>query len=97
MKKTYTMNCYPGHGYGVVPTSDILKFEATELISNYSYINKYGTTAYLEEDSDFPKYIKHLENKGVKVIVKLKHLEDDRKIKGMNGFVDVKNIVFQNY
>jgi len=96
MKRTYIMNCYPWHGYGVVPTSDIVDFDAIGIISNYSYLNKYGTTAYLEEGNDFPKYIKHLENKGVKVTVRLKHLEDDRKIRSMNGFGDVKNIVFYN-
>lgn len=86
MKRTYTYTIYPSHGYAAIPVKDLIKFNAYEDISIYSYINRGGTIAYLEEDNDFPRFIKSLEDKGVTVNFKIKHAENSSRVKNMPDF-----------
>jgi antirestriction protein ArdC len=55
--KRYTFTSDPGHGWLVVPVSDIATLGIAQDISPYSYLSPRGGKAYLEEDGDAPRFI----------------------------------------
>ncbi|MCL4525176.1 MAG: zincin-like metallopeptidase domain-containing protein [Gammaproteobacteria bacterium] len=55
--KRYTFTSDPGHGWLVVPTSDIAQLGIAQDISICSYLSPRGGKAYLEEDCDAPRFV----------------------------------------
>jgi antirestriction protein ArdC len=55
--KRYTFTSDPGHGWLVVPVSDIATLGIAQNISPYSYLSPRGGKAYLEEDGDAPRFV----------------------------------------
>jgi antirestriction protein ArdC len=55
--KRYTFTSDPGHGWLVVPTSDIAQLGIAQDISLASYLSPRGGKAYLEEDCDASRFV----------------------------------------
>ncbi|MBU2853362.1 zincin-like metallopeptidase domain-containing protein [Acidithiobacillus ferriphilus] len=55
--KRYTFTSDPGHGWLVVPVSDIFTLGIAPNISPFSYLSPRGGKAYLEEDGDAPRFV----------------------------------------
>tara|TARA_R100000951_G_scaffold29904_1_gene25818 strand:+ start:5316 stop:5615 length:300 start_codon:yes stop_codon:yes gene_type:complete len=73
------------HGYLKVSKYDLLGWNIKPSeFSEYSYYNKENACLYLEEDCDFPKFIKLIEDKGY-------------IIRNNEGYIDVKTIQESSY
>lgn len=82
--KTYRFISTPGHGFLVVPLTDIRDegFDSTQ----YSYLN--DVEAYLEEDCDAPAFLWLLDKQGVEYKMKDEYSERDLPWPGMSRFGD---------
>ena len=69
----------PAHGWGKVKRSLLTKLGIAGKISSYSY--QRGDHVYLEEDSDLPKLVQALEDKGVTFSFKEHHTDKSSKIR----------------
>ena len=65
---TKVMHSDPSHAWLAVKLSEIKMLGIQADITNYSFIK--GKTAYLEEDSDAPKFIRAMKLKGIDIAIK---------------------------
>lgn len=74
----------PGHGWGVVKRSQLVKYGLTDKITPYSY--QRGDSVYLEEDLDLMVFVKAVRASGKEV--KFQEYTTDRqsKIRSYNRY-----------
>tara|TARA_Y100000389_G_C17441948_1_gene509152 strand:+ start:1122 stop:1391 length:270 start_codon:yes stop_codon:yes gene_type:complete len=65
---TKVMHSDPSHAWLAVKLSEIRMLGIQTQISQHSYVK--GKTAYLEEDSDAPKFIRAMKLKGIDIAIK---------------------------
>lgn len=93
MAKTLTINVYsdPGHGWGKVKKSTLVKYGIADKISHYSYMRT--DYAYLEEDCDLSLLITTLRENNI--VPKFKEFCGDKssKIRNYTSYKNVKDPV----
>ena len=80
----FTFYSYPGHGWLAVPAWVLRLSGVSGLISEYSYVK--GTTIYLEEDCDAPRFIKALNDVGIHPLIVYKNSNNTSRIRSYNRF-----------
>lgn len=86
MQINYEVHTDPGHGWIKVPRREINKLGIAKQISAYSYQDKYGTHAYLEEDCDMPIFTNALKSRGIQFDIVEIHTDSDSPIRAMSSF-----------
>ncbi len=82
MTHTFIFHTDPGHGWLEVP-KEIVKSVGIK-VSSYSYEN--GRYAYLEEDSDAPRFIAACRDAGYTVEYVEKNTDTESKIRGYRPY-----------
>lgn len=73
-RKTFTYISGPAHGWLSVSHKDIPE-ELKDDISVFSYMT--FTRVYLEEDSDMPKFLHYLDERGIEYTIKQSYTENE--------------------
>lgn len=67
----------PGHGWAPVPVAKLIELGIAHKVSGYSYLDRLGGFAYLEEDCDLGLYVQALEAKGESIEWTVHHDDSD--------------------
>lgn len=87
--KTLKLKFYadPGHGWLAVPLRIYLK--SGIVASRFSYMNRQGTTVFLEEDCDAGLFIDAMKAQGVEIKMTGHHTNRQSKIRNMDRISQV--------
>jgi hypothetical protein len=77
-----TFHTDPGHGWLEVPRNLVRRLGVK--VSSYSYVR--GSSAYLEEDSDAPKFLSAAKANGYLFAIAQKHTDADSPIRSYDRF-----------
>ena len=83
----------PSHGWLAVKT-EIVRLAGCE-ISPFSY--QRGKTAYLEEDSDAPAFLRAIKEKGFSVFIEERHTNRNSPIRSYKEFRQLKEQMFSEF
>lgn len=87
MKNTFKYYTDPGHGWIGVKVQLLEQLGIQAQISEFSYINRKGTMAYLEEDCDASLFVeKYIETYGVKPTWKDSYMERNHWIRNYPSY-----------
>jgi hypothetical protein len=81
-----TWHSDPGHAWLVVPVSMLTQTGVAQQISPFSYISPGKRVAYLEEDTDAPRFLQACRSQGIQIETTERHTNHSHRIRRLQSY-----------